>query len=101
MRNYIDGFEAGADAWIETLEETRDTSFEVTRACAVAIAVPMAVSALPATAGIGTSLVVGTGAGAITSGTVTAGTEVCFSLSLPHLSLLTTCVHLPRSLDRA
>ena len=72
MRNYISGFEASADAWIKTLEETRDTSFDVCKACAVAIAVPYA-TGMVATAG--TKLIVGAGVGAITSGTVTAGTE--------------------------
>ena len=72
MTRYITGFEASADAWIKTLEETRDTSFDVCKACAVAIAVPMATGMVGS---VGTKLIVGAGVGGITSGTVTAGTE--------------------------
>lgn len=72
MRTYVTGFENAADVWIKTLEETRDTSFEVCRACAVAIAVPYA-AGMVTTAGA--KLLIGTSVGAMTSGTVTAGTE--------------------------
>ena len=72
VQNYISGFENAAEAWIKTLEEVRDTSFEVCRACAVAIAVPYAAGMVTT---VGGKLVVGTTVGSLTSGTVTAGTE--------------------------
>jgi len=72
MSSYIEGFENSADAWIRTLESTRDHSFTFVKGCAIAIAVPYAAGAFTTAGG---KLIVGTAVGGLTGGTMTAGTE--------------------------